>query len=579
MNPALLREAASRRVAKAVGELCFEGLLDTRSLGGHEFVIVLSDALQWRVRARASAWGGLHVEPGSVRRCPAGGMPEPLDSLGQLVLDARAGLGASDETLAGWLEELDASVLAEAGQLERLAQHDAASLAELHGAALEQQLDGHPKLIANRGRIGWGLGELRRYAPEFGATLRLDWLIVAPALARTSGVAGAAARPLLDACCDADERARLLEHVEQVAAPLAADGLLVPVHPWQWQRHLAARLAPARASGRLAWLGCFGDRYAPRLSTRTLSNLDRPRCDDLKLALTILNTSCWRGLPGAHVEQGVALAGALANIVETDALLREAGVRVLADRGGVHVPDATLEQLAGAPYRLREQCGAIWRTSAASRLRAGEREVTAAALHQCDRSGEALVRHYVERSGVTLEAWLDALFACTALPLDRLLYAHGLGVIAHGQNLGLVLREGLPVGLFLRDVHGDLRRDREREFDGALAGLPALPREQLLHDLYTGYFVSVLRFVAPLLERSFGLREAALLGRLGRALARAREGSPDAAGFDLFAPTMPRICLNRARLRGEHGEGRVRDLPLLGPPLRNPLADEWREGS
>lgn len=581
MNAALLHEASARRVAKAVGELCFEGLLEPRALEGEAFVIELSDALHWRVRARASAWGGLHVEPGSVLRCVVGEPPRPLDTLGQLVLDARARLGASDETLAAWLDELDASVLAEAGQLERLADHDAASLAALDGVALEQLLDGHPKLIANRGRIGWGLAELRDYAPEFGAALQLDWLIVAPALARTSGLADAPARPLLDACCDADERARLLAQVERMAAPLAERGVLVPVHPWQWRRHLAARHADALARGELAWLGRFGDRYAPRLSTRTLSNLDRPHCDDIKLALTILNTSCWRGLPGAHVEQGVALAAALAGVVEGDARLREAGVRVLVDRGGVHVPDARLAPLEQVPYRLREQCGAIWRTSAALRLRAGEREITAAALHQCDRAGEPLIRHYVEHSGVSLAAWLDALFACTALPLDRLLCVHGLGVIAHGQNLGVILREGVPVGMLLRDVHGDLRRDREGAHEGALAQLPALPREQLLHDLYTGYFASVLRFVAPLLERSFGLRETALLGQLASALARGRESIGEASlGFDLFAPTMPRICLNRARLRGEHGEGRVRDLPLLGPPLRNPLAGHaWREGS
>lgn len=573
IGPEHLQAAIDQRIAQAVGELCFEGLLDARPLGEGEFVIELGEHLRWRLRGRASAWGGVHVEPGSVRRCVEGRVAEPLDSFGALIRDAGARLGAAPEVLAEWLEEIQASVLAQAGQRERAVGTCAAALAELGGVALEQRLDGHPKLIANRGRIGWGLADLRAYAPEFGAVVRLEWLIVAPELARTSGLAGARERPLLDECCDAAERARLLACVAARAPALAELGVLVPLHPWQWQRCVAAQYAGPLARGSMVWLGSFGDRYAPRLSVRTLANLDRPARDDLKLALSILNTSCWRGLPAKHVEQGVGIAAALAGLVEGDARLHGAGVRVLGDRGGVHVPQRELEALGGAPYRLREQCAAIWRASAATRLQPGELEVPAAALHQCDHAGDPLIRHYVERSGASLASWLDALFECTALPLDHLLRVHGLGVIAHGQNLGLILREGLPVGMLLRDVHGDLRRDRERSMTGALAELPALPREQLLHDLYTGMFVSVLRFVAPLLDRVFGLREAVLLETLARALARARASSPSSCvGFDLFAPTMPRICLNRARLRAGHGGGEQRPLPSLGPPLHNPLA-------
>lgn len=568
-----LREASRRRVARAIGELTFEGLIDARPIGEGEYAIELSEALHWRLRGRSSAWGGVHVEPGTVLRCVEGQVAEPLDSLGQVILDARHRLGASNEVLAEWLEEINASVLAEAGHCERLATTSASELARLGGVALEQHLDGHPKLIAHRGRAPWGLDELRAHAPEFGATLQLDWLVVAPELARTSGLAGAHERPLLDESCDASERDRLGASLHARAPALEREGVLVPVHPWQLRRWLATQYVDTMARGAMVPLGRFGDRYAPRLSIRTLANLDRPDRCDLKLALSILNTSCWRGLPGRHVEQGGVIGAALRGLVEADPILREAGVRVLVDRGGVHVAHAEFEALTGGPYRLREQCAAIWRESAAGRLRADELEVPAAALHQCDRAGDSLLRHYVERSGSSLEAWLQALFERSAVPLDHLLCAHDIGVIAHGQNLGLVLREGLPVALLLRDVHGDVRRASERSRTGPLAQLPTLPREQLLHDLYTGYFVSVLRFVAPLIDRDFGMRESTFLGLLARALHRARAArSESSEAFDLFRPTMPRICLNRARLRVNHGGGEQRPLPELGPVLHNPLA-------
>jgi aerobactin synthase len=563
-----MRLAGARRVAQAIGELCFEGLLHAEAIGDGEYALNLG-LIDYRFRGRASAWGGVHVEVGSVTRGPADGPQEPVDSPIALLLDARAGLGASDEVLAEWFAEIHNSLLAEAEQVRGLRDLDATALAGLSGAALEQKLDGHPKLIAHRGRVGWGSDDLRAFAPECGARVRMQWLAVAPELARCSG----AAPGLVAETCDADEMAHLLA----VAPP---GRVLIPVHPWQWQRHIKAQYGRELARGSITPLGTFGDVYAPRMSVRTLANVDRPARADLKLALTILNTSCWRGLPGEHVEQGPGIAAALRRRVEADPLLREAGLRVLCDLGGVHVPHPDLATISGAPYRVREQLAAIWRESAATRLGPDEVEVPAAALQQCDLAGAPVMRAWVEQSGVSLEVWLAALFERTAVPLYHLLCAHGLGAIAHGQNLGLVLHAGLPVGAILRDVHGDLRRldDERLDHEPALRGLKALPAEQILHDLYTGYFIGVLRFVAPLLERSFGLPERALLAALADALRGYQQAHPRLAGrfaeLDLFRPTMVRICLNRARLRAGHGGGATRPLPELGPPLRNPLLFE-----
>ncbi|HVH98175.1 MAG TPA: IucA/IucC family C-terminal-domain containing protein, partial [Enhygromyxa sp.] len=318
------------------------------------------------------------------------------------------------------------------------------------------------------------------------------------------------------------------------------------------------------------------------MSVRTLSNVDRPRCADLKLALTVLNTSCWRGLPARDVARGVQVAAAMRERVASDPELAQ--VRILADLGGVHLPQPDFEALGTVPYRVREMVGAIWRESARGRLAPDEAEVPAAALYQCDLAGVPLLRPWLERSGMTLVAWLQALFERTAVPLYHLLCAHGLGVIAHGQNLGLVLRDGRPVAMVLRDFHGDLRRrEHSQQVRGsALEQLTALPDEHVLHDLYTGYFVSVLRFVAPVLERSFGLAESELLALLRGCLRRYQDAHPELrehfSRLDLFAPSMARICLNRARLRINHGGGELRPLPVLGPALQNPLRHESTGG-
>lgn len=567
--------AGRRRLAQALGELSFEGLLHPRDLGDGRYALDLSEETSYRFRASPSAWGGLHVEVGSVER-RVGERVEPADSPVRLILDAREALGVAPEVLAEFIEELHNSLLADSQQCARLAATDATRLATLSGVELEQHLDGHPKLIAHRGRVGWGLADLAAHAPEFGARVRLHWLVVAPELARCSGAAGPGSLQMLAESCDPEARARLLERLHARAPGLAQSGVLVPTHPWQWQHHLASQYVHALTRGAIVSLGEFGDTYAPRMSIRTLADVTRPERADVKLALTILNTSCWRGLPGEHIEQGADIGAALRRRVAGDPLLH--GVRVLGDLGGVHVPQPEFEALGSAPYRVRELLGALWRDSAISRMSPDEVEIPAAALQQTDLRGDPLLRAWVEQSGVPIAAWLTTLFERTAVPLYHLLCRHGVGVIAHGQNLGLVLRRGLPVGIFLRDVHGDVRRADDDRFDHepALQRLRALPDEQIVHDLYTGYFVSVLRFVAPLVERAFGLREREFLRLLAAVLRDYCEAQPReaTARFDLFRPTTARICLNRARLRIGHGGGATRPLPSLGPPLHNPLVEE-----
>src|SRR5690606_18650487 len=127
---------------------------------------------------------------------------------------------------------------------------------------------------------------------------------------------------------------------------------------------------------------------------------------------------------------------------------------------------------------------------------------------------DSLLRHWVQRSGWPAERWLVELLRRTVVPLYHLLCAYGLGVIAHGQNVAVLLREGRPVGMVLRDFHGDVRLVDEPWPEQA--GLPAqgtgaplrrLPLRELVHDLFTGHLVSVMRFVAPVLERDLGLPE------------------------------------------------------------------------
>ncbi|AKT38199.1 IucA/IucC family protein [Chondromyces crocatus] len=574
---------AERRVlAKLLGELVYEGVLRPVPLtegndGG--FLVELASGARYRFAARRSIWSSLDVDPLSVTHLRDDG--EAPAGCAAFLVDARQELRLNDITAGHLLEEIHNTIFSEAAQRRRLATTNAEAMADLAGAALDPLLDAHPKAVANRGRLGWGASELAAYAPESAAPFPLRWLAVRRGGARVVLAPQVEPLSLLRTCMAETDLADLRTRAAARGLDLDQDTVL-PVHPWQWDRYIRPQYAPLLASGALVDLGVRGDRYLPQQSIRTLANIDRPTSPDVKLAVSILNTSCHRGIPAKFVEAGSAISGWVADIAARDPFLVERGTVVLRDLAGVHCPHPAYASVPDAPYRYHELLGAVWRESAPARVRTGERVVPAAALYQCDLEGRPLLAEYVRRSGLSVERWLTAFFERAAVPLYHLLCRHGLGIIAHGQNLGLVLDADRPHGMVLKDFHGDVRLV-DRPLDefrtlppAASAALTRLPSAHLLHDLYTGHFVTVLRFVSSIAERKLGFPERTFYRLLAGALRRYQDENPALAErfamFDLFRPQMERICINRARFRIGYGDSSERPLPDLGDPLENPLA-------
>ena len=93
------------------------------------------------------------------------------------------------------------------------------------------------------------------------------------------------------------------------------------------------------------------------------------------------------------------------------------------------------------------------------------------------------------------------------VPLYHLLCRYGVALIAHGQNITLAMKEGVPQRVLLKDFQGDMRLVKE-EFP-EMDSLPQevrdvtsrLSADYLIHDLQTGHFVTVRRFISPLMVR------------------------------------------------------------------------------
>lgn len=561
----LWHRANLRLMAKIIGETAYEGCLYPELTGNGQYRLVLGNHA-YGFRARRSCWGWLRLAPNSLTR-----NGQPANSAAQLVIDAQHALGMSDIVLANFLEELQNTLAGDQIQLARLARLTADQMLELPAPELEGLLDGHPKFLANRGRMGWGQADLEAFSPEANNPFRLRWLAVAPSLAGAH-----AGTPPLEQCLDSDEHEALVR-----GSGGAGHWPLIPVHPWQWDNRLQSQYGEALARGLIRDLGVHGHWYQPQQSLRTLSNTSVPENCDLKLALTVLNTSCYRGIPAGPIALGPGLSQWLWEQSRADPELLQAGLEVQRELAGSHVPHPQQSQIAGAPYRYHEMVGAVWRESLSGKTGPGEKPWLMAALAQCDGDGRSLIAALIKRSGLSPEIWLTYLFERVTIPLYHLLCAYGIGVVAHGQNLGVVLKDALPQRMALKDFHGDLRCADEPIPEQAgmpkhlVDGLTRLPAGHLVHDLITGHFVTTLRFISPLVEDELAVPEARFYGLLAERLRAYQARHPELGErfqlFPLLTPTLDRVCVNRVRFRVGYEDHADRPRPELGEPLSNPL--------
>jgi 2-[(L-alanin-3-ylcarbamoyl)methyl]-3-(2-aminoethylcarbamoyl)-2-hydroxypropanoate synthase len=203
---------------------------------------------------------------------------------------------------------------------------------------------------------------------------------------------------------------------------------------------------------------------------------------------------------------------------------------------------------------------AIWRTSLAPRLDAGERAVPVTGLTAAETDGTPLIAPWLAEHGA--RAWVEALVDAVALPLVHLLVAHGVALESHAQNMSLVLRDGLPMRVALKDFHDGVRFCRRllADPDDAPALAPPPPHHTNRNSFVetdeptqvSDFLLDALFFV-NLGELGLFLAEHDLMDEsefwtivAGRV--RAHDRRHGSGTFDLFAPTLEVEKLTTRRL-------------------------------
>ncbi|MEU7098940.1 IucA/IucC family siderophore biosynthesis protein [Streptomyces longwoodensis] len=572
-------ESANRLlVRKALAEFAHERLI-TPEPEGEGYVVRSDDGLTaYRFTAVRRALDHWQVDAGSITRTRAG-EELPLAAL-DFCIELRQSLGLSDEILPVYLEEISSTLSGTCYKLTK-PQVPVAELVDAGFQAIETGMtEGHPCFVANNGRLGFGVHEYLSYAPETASPVRLVWLAAHRSRAAFTAGVGIDHESFL--------RQELGEGtVERFHGQLAAQGLdpadylLIPVHPWQWWNKLSVTFAAEVARRHLVCLGEGEDEYLAQQSIRTFFNTSHPEKHYVKTALSVLNMGFMRGLSAAYMEATPAINDWLARLVEGDPVLKATGLTIIRERAAVGYRHLEYEQATDRYSPYRKMLAALWRESPVPSLAQGESLATMASLLHVDHEGASFAGALIERSGLAPAEWLRRYLRAYYTPLLHSFYAYDLVYMPHGENVILVLRDGVVQRAVYKDIAEEIAvLDPDAVLPPEVRRIRVeVPEDQKLLSVFTDVFDCFFRFLAAQLADDGVLAEDGFWRTVAEVTREYQEATPQLAEkfarYDLFAPEFALSCLNRLQLRDNRQMVDLADpsgaLQLVGT-LQNPIA-------
>ncbi|MGW9404080.1 IucA/IucC family protein [Arthrobacter sp. NPDC055585] len=588
LQPGLWAAANRHLVRKAIAEFSHERILTPAALTPGCYELVSDDgSTSYRFQAQVLALEHWSIPAGSIH-CVRHESPADLDAL-RFITEFAGSLGIGEEMLPVYLEEISSTL---ASHAYKHSGHPLSAEELAHGItagadpvadfqAVERSMsEGHPCFVANNGRLGFGSSDYLAYAPETGAAVYLHWIAASRDHTRFDAVAGLDYAALLAAELDPPVHAAFEGQLRSRGMD-PEDYLLMPVHPWQWEHKLSVTFAADIAAQRLVHLGPGPDRYQAQQSIRTFFNRDSPRRCYVKTALSVVNMGFMRGLSADYMKATPAINEWVDGLVRADSTLADHGFSILRECAAMGYTNPYYQAASpkGSPYR--KMLAALWRESPLEQLEDGAQLATMASLLHTDAAGTPLVSALIRKSGVDARTWLDRYLRAYLVPVLHCFYKYRLAFMPHGENLILVLQNGLPSRVLMKDIGEEVIVMEDKvDLPGDVSRIRVqVPAEEQVLSIFTDVFDCFLRFLAALLHEDGQLDQDVFWSTAAQVVAdyqhRHPELSADFAAHDLFAPDFARSCLNRLQLRNNQQMLDISDpsggLQFSGR-LVNPLA-------
>lgn len=518
-----------------------------------------------------------HIFPETIRKRVSGVDEEALDVL-DFFSEMQGQFGVDAFTLAHYTEELLNTLYADAAIASK-GRLSSTALALADYQVVEQQMDGHPWVIVNKGRLGFNAADYKAFAPEQGQDTSLIWLAAHSERATFYTLKGM------------DKQAFYREELgEELLASFNAqlkdlgfdpqDYHFIPVHRWQLENKILQQFQPDMVRGKLVVLGTGADRYTPQQSIRTFFNKSDAGKHYVKTAVSILSTGNIRGLSPKQMAVAPRITEWVKGLLEGDAYLQGLGLILLGEVATVAYHHPQYHHIVDGPYQYREMLGALWRESAQPKLQEGERMLTMAALLYVDDQGIPLVEALAAQAGVSMEHWLQAYLDAYLKPLLHMYYRHSLCVTPHGENIILVMRDGLPTRMIVKDFVDDivLTAEAREKLPTELADglIQSSNKENVPLFILLGVFDAFFRYLSDILHSHQLLDERRFWGQVLLTVRAYEQEHPDLVPrfekYNLFVPQFKRFYINSLRLLYQgYAERTGFAIPQKGGTLPNPL--------
>ncbi|MFT4044664.1 MAG: IucA/IucC family protein [Gordonia sp. (in: high G+C Gram-positive bacteria)] len=439
-----------RMAQKIISEFSHERMLHPTPTGPGTYLVTSDDgATEYHFAAELLNLDSWCVDDSSIRRI-RNGETLPVNAI-NLMLDIRGTLGIAADAVAAYFEEFINTLGIGAGRADEL-RIAAADLAAADFQTIEQTMtEGHPCIVANAGRLGFDAEDIAAFAPESGNRFRLHWVAARSEYCDVATMSDVDYRVLL--------RRELGQHtLDEFDVTLRTNGLdpaeyrYLPVHPWQWREKATRLYATDIASQDIVFLGDGPDRYQPQQSIRTLFNIDAPENHYVKLSLSITNMGFTRGMSADYMRTTPLINDWVRRRVGGDAYLTSIGFEIIYEVAAIGYRSPVFAEITRPGSEYRKILSALWRESPVPRLAEGERLMTMAALLHVDHLGDAFVCALIESSGTDAHEWLRRFLRAYLRPITYLLYQYGLKFSPHGENIILIVADGIPVRAILKDI-------------------------------------------------------------------------------------------------------------------------------
>ncbi|SIS90965.1 IucA/IucC family protein [Salimicrobium salexigens] len=301
-------------------------------------------------------------------------------------------------------------------------------------------IDGHTTHPGTRTRLPMSPEDVRKYAPEWGASPGLVPLAVRDdKVGETAPFHTTMTGALTEASAE----------VKKEFEALSGSYRLIPLHPWQADHTLPVYYKKELEDGTMIPLASRLPSYA-LMSFRTMA-LAGYGAPHLKTAMNVQMTSAVRTVSAASTRNAPVMAGLLTEIAGKDADIGET-TTFSRDLAGIYYAPGD----DGDRNFFEKNAASILRENPEASLKKGEIAMPAAAFISASPvTGSLLIEELAGET--TEEAFISFLetYARVLLPgVTRLMSEYGIAMEAHLQNTVVILKDRRPVRIDIRDCGG-----------------------------------------------------------------------------------------------------------------------------